>query len=380
MPPAKTIQDIKYLIENNGGTLLTGFYKNCKSRLKIICANNHIWETSYDVLRKGHWCIICAGRKLTLADAQNVAKLRNGKCFSKKYNNTLVKMKWGCEFGHKWRATFHDIKYCGSWCPICSSGLHERICRTYFESLFKKQFLKTRPKWLCTFDGKNLELDGYCSELGIAFEYNGEQHYNDVGIYNDISLNERIKTDEIKRKLCIEYGVKLIIIPYTCVNKSNLKLLEEFILDKINSFGIKFSYVDINSIKIFSSKVDEMKNIAHGRNGYFLSSGYNGSKISHEWQCFFGHKWMATPAMVKFGTWCPTCEIDNRKKRIKFNFNDIMSLANKRGGICLSTLDKYHNLSSMMMWQCHCGNVWNTKAALVWYGSWCPKCARKRKK
>jgi hypothetical protein len=49
-----------------------------------------------------------------------------------------------------------------------------------FEALFKCRFPKANPSWLTTVKGNQAELDGFCSELGLAFERHGEQHYRKV--------------------------------------------------------------------------------------------------------------------------------------------------------------------------------------------------------
>jgi hypothetical protein len=74
------------------------------------------------------------------------------------------------------------------------------------------QFIKIRPSFL-----QGLELDGYCEELKIAFEYQGEQHYyynphfHRNGIRDLISQNLR---DKIKKNICDKTRIRLIIIPY----------------------------------------------------------------------------------------------------------------------------------------------------------------------
>lgn len=46
----------------------------------------------------------------TLEDMQEIAKSRGGKCLSKEYNGSGNNLIWGCENGHKWEATPHNIK------------------------------------------------------------------------------------------------------------------------------------------------------------------------------------------------------------------------------------------------------------------------------
>jgi hypothetical protein len=90
--------------------------------------------------------------------------------------------------------------------------MSEEVCRKVFEKYFNKEFPRTRPRWL-TFNGKRLELDGYCEEIGIAFEYQGEYHYIDIPHFGK-DVEEVQETDRIKKDLCKEKGVLVIQIPY----------------------------------------------------------------------------------------------------------------------------------------------------------------------
>jgi len=377
MPAAKTIDDIENIVIERGGTLLTTHYKNCKSLLKIMCNCGHIWKTSYDILRKGSWCKICSGKKLTLKDAKDIAKSLNGKCLSKTYKNTYTKMLWRCEFGHKWETDFRNIKYKKSWCPKCSCGLHERICRGYFELLFGKQFPTKRPTWLRNNKCNLLELDGYCAELGLAFEFNGKQHYEEISIYTNVPLEERIETDLLKRNLCKSNGVTLITIPYSVLCKDNLKILQSFIMKELANNGFCVKAYDIHNMKIYSSKIDEMHILAKNKGGKFLSTTYNGSSVKHYWQCKCGHQWKATPAMVKSGTWCRECYIISRRK-CKVTYDDLQTIILRKDGKCLSGHMEYKNLSSMLRLQCVQGHIWTTRAAIIRNGSWCPSCKYKK--
>ena len=87
----------------------------------------------------------------------------------------------------------------------------EKACRVYFEDRFGKKFIRCRPEWL---DG--LELDGYCEELNLAFEYNGGQHYRFTPHFHKGDCKEfhaQVKRDVDKRKVCAKRDIKLIIVP-----------------------------------------------------------------------------------------------------------------------------------------------------------------------
>lgn len=57
-----------------------------------------------------------------------------------------------------------------------------------------------------------LELDIYFPQLQLAFEFNGQQHYHEVGFFGPVEIYRR--RDEQKQRLCEEQGIKLVTIPY----------------------------------------------------------------------------------------------------------------------------------------------------------------------
>lgn len=110
----------------------------------------------------------------------------------------------------------------------------EKECREYVESYFNKPFKKCRPDFLKnTISGHNLELDCFNEELKIAVEYNGEQHYKYIPHFhkNKEAFQNMKYRDEIKKRLCMEHNILLIVVPY---DEKNIKkfLHEKLILHK----------------------------------------------------------------------------------------------------------------------------------------------------
>ena len=158
---------------------------------------------------------------------KNEARKRGGRCLSTTFKTVHHHLEWECSFGHKWKApTRHVFGYMKSWCGDCGVSYAERMCKIAFESIFKKPFPKCRPDWLKNETGKNLELDGYCRALRLAFEYDGEQHFKIRSFKgSETTLSNIVKHDEIKNMICSQNSITLIRINY----KDNLSELASII-------------------------------------------------------------------------------------------------------------------------------------------------------
>ncbi|MBK7363074.1 MAG: hypothetical protein IPJ01_12325 [Micavibrio sp.] len=143
---------------------------------------------------------------------------------------------------------------------MCKTSIGEEICRYVLGKAFNTPFNKSRPDWLLNKSGYKLELDGYSEELKIAFEYQGEQHYNPVKFYgiNENRFNEQVVRDKIKNCKYKINGIKLLIISSfkEMNNKTILNAIsKELKKNKINNNILKG--IDINN---FYSKIPKNKN------------------------------------------------------------------------------------------------------------------------
>lgn len=324
-----TIKEMQELAAKRGGRCLSSKYINSQTKLHWECKHGHVFEASPSHIKTSKsWCPICGYKivsekgKYSMDEIRNLATKNGGECLSKEYN-AGDKLLWRCKDGHEWRAKPHAIKNSGTWCPSCTNFVNEAFIRAIFEKIFNVKFMKCHPRWLLSgFNTRPLELDGYNEKLGVAFEYHGEQHFNKNHYFyknNDKqNINKRRLYDDVKRKLCEEKGVKLIEIPFSIKQKDYFRYIIEQCKQKnieINS-NININYREL-SLPV-RSKLQEMKDIAQAKDGECLSGVYLGNSIKLLWQCKNGHKWKATPQVVKRGSWCPECRNLNRKLK-KYN-------------------------------------------------------------
>ena len=209
-----TIEECHKYAENKGGECLSTEYKNSHTKMKWKCSENHEWDANFhNIKNHRHWCPCCGGSKrLTIEECQEHAKNKGGECLSTEYKNCETKMKWKCSENHEWEAKFTNIKIGKNWCPRCSALRSEKLACDILENETNYKWNKIRPDWL-----ENLELDGYCEELNLAFEYQGIQHYQLHSHFHRNGIEDFHKQqehDERKLRITLERGIKIIFIPY----------------------------------------------------------------------------------------------------------------------------------------------------------------------
>jgi hypothetical protein len=373
-----------FLFEKEG-EIVGGEYQTKRSILKLKCKNGHLWETQVQSILKGTWCRKCwnengAGKHIKLHNglelAKDMARLRGGDCFSEEYKTGHLKLDWICANGHKWSAAYSDIKK-GTWCPRCGAGIRERLCRYFIEEITGFSFPKSRPKWLINSVGNQMELDGFSSELSIAFEHNGEHHYRKLSHFQrrEESLERRKKDDKLKVTLCRKNGVELVVIPYTIEEKSLPKYIYTALKKIKPKANFKHHTEFVKEKYIPSAELSELKKIAISKGGVCLSEYYGGIFIKCRFRCKKGHEWEAIPSSIKSGdSWCPKCKPErigdsNRKHSVEA----MQTLAKAKGGFFLDT--EFKSVNNKHRWRCAKGHEWSIPPTDIMKGHWCRICS-----
>jgi hypothetical protein len=313
-------------IHNNFYNYERVVYINSKTKVLIKCPKHGLFSQEPQSHLDGKGCRQCSIERtkvrcrLTLGKVKERCKSINLEFLDTHYinNTTLFKVKCNICGWEGFIALNSISRRLG--CPKCSQGLGERICREYFEQIFKKSFPSCFPKWL-----GGLQLDGYNEELGIAFEHQGRQHYKIGSIF---SKNKRIfkniqKRDNIKKDLCIKNNIKLFIIPeiplFTKIND-----IKDEIKNQSINLGIilplDFNDIIIDTSKVYNpndiSRLNEQKIIAQSKNGVCLSNEWLGWSTKLLYKCDKNHEFWATPFNIKFNRkWCRKCSISKYRRK-----------------------------------------------------------------
>lgn len=380
------------LAKARGGKCISESYVNIGTKLRWRCEVGHEWDASPNSIQQGSWCPFCDGQRTwspgkthteaSLEEYVGLARRRGGECLSDTYVSSQTKLHWRCADGHEWQATPGSIKQ-GQWCPYCSFGLNEELCRGILERLTGKSWPKAKPTWLKNSRGNRMELDGFCQELGVAFEYHGGQHFTFVPAFHKTTDRfERRKADDgDKRRLCQEQGIPLIEIPFTVEADGLIAFLTGAMKDALGREVPVPPDLSMDGLGYDRGKLVELHALASGKGGECLSRTYRGSSQNHRWRCSEGHEWVAKHGHIAKGVWCPYCAgrllwrpgMSSDEARLE----ECREAAQKMGGTCLS--DSYVNDYNKLRWRCSDGHEWEAlPGPIKLKGVWCPKCRGKR--
>jgi very-short-patch-repair endonuclease len=307
-----------------------------------------------------------------LKHVQDLAKSRLGECLSSEYINSKTKMTFRCCNGHIFKTIFNLIDSKNTWCPKCNIFVGEEISRTILETMFGVKFNKIRLKCI-----DKLELDGYNTQLKLAFEYDGEQHHKFVKRFHKTrnKFLEQQERDRRKNRLCKENGINLIRIPYT-VPKSDI---QDHIIGECNKLEIDIpndGYLDHTTFsdiyKGNTHRYEEIKEIVESKGLELISDSYIGAKDKIKVKCIAkGHTYEIIPYNILECKYCRevVTEKIRREKRLIY----ICNIAKQNGGKCTDI--EYVNKKTRMNFECKKNHKFKiTPTRLITNNAWCHSC------
>lgn len=224
-------------IHNNKYDYSITEYKDCKSKIKIICPIHGIFEQKAGDHLKGNGCKKCGierraqGRRCNKEDFVRKSKEIFGELYEYPdnmiYINSSTKVNIICKkHGEFWKTPNNHLSK-RQGCPICEESKGEleisRILRdlgVYFEK--QKRFKECRNIY-------TLPFDFYMPDYNICVEFQGEQHFRPVERFGGERAFKFLKErDKIKFDYCNKQNTpKLIYI-------RNIKNVESVLKEIVN--------------------------------------------------------------------------------------------------------------------------------------------------
>ena len=296
-------------------------YKNSSTPLEWQCGveGHPPFVRPYRSVRyDGGWCKLCRQEKPRPKKYDREMLIRfasgvGGALVSEEpYRSTKQGLRWRCADGHEFSRSVDSILSYRSFCPECTkrAGLREQYIRELFSHMFAVPFERRRDlPWLINNRGNAMELDGYNSDLLLAFEHNGQQHYELDGYFmtHPDQLKSRLADDADKVRLCRENAVSLIVIPFYVP----LKEIQSYISRELANVTIAPpNTTNFEPGLLSTSELERLGQHAARLGGRLLSNRYKGSAEKLRWQCKNPEHppFETTPsAVINNGHWCRRC-------------------------------------------------------------------------
>lgn len=238
---ANSVHNKKYgyeLIDDNT-------YKGYKYKVPITCPIHGTFYQTPKEHVKGKGCPKCGKESMARKqrfDRNELVELFN-KQFGGIYDYSLFKkedykhrndkIKVICKKHGVFEVSVSNHLYRHSGCPRCKRSFgEEKISRYLTENHieFVEQYRIGNEDLFC----KNsiLIVDFYLPKHNTIIEFNGIQHYEENPFFNTRNLSEQKERDDAVRIYCKNHGIKLIVIPYTDINKIDKILKKQQIWTK----------------------------------------------------------------------------------------------------------------------------------------------------
>ena len=308
LSPAYEITELNAFAESNhNGKCLSDAYSRAHALYIWKCSNpsHDSFPSSWtNVKDSGKWCPNCwderrgQGHRMPLEDVVSAVDKWGGEIQAHWYQGNKMHVNILCPNGHNYSTLGSSAKK-GHGCADCKNK-GERIVRAFFEHNLNLKFPSCRPDWLQKKKGGLYELDGFCEEESLAFEYQGPWHLRP----------EQKERDEYKRRRCADRKVELICIDF---------LEEVFPLEKwvsviekaFRDLGVisVFGEIKIPEADIFPSELEELRLLGKSRGGKLISEIYLGESKPLRWKCGDSEhiEFDMPPGRVKRGHWCGFC-------------------------------------------------------------------------
>lgn len=116
-----TLEQVRKSFENEGCTLLSKEYKDAHTMLDYKCSKGHKHSIVWGAWQQGQRCPVCAGvAKPTLEQVKKSFEQEGYVLLSEEYVNSITKLEYICSMGHNHSVRWNDWRR-GCRCPVCDN-------------------------------------------------------------------------------------------------------------------------------------------------------------------------------------------------------------------------------------------------------------------
>ena len=373
------LDDLKSLAISRGGQCLSNDYQSMHHLLKWKCGNGHRWNANPSDIRRGGWCPECAsgfGERICRAYFEQLFSTK----FPKSYPKWLV-TKSGSKleldgYSSKLKLAFEHqgaqhYKITVPMIPDAASLRKRKKVDAEKRKLCLENDVQLIEIWNVPEKTKVQDIRKVikteCAKRNISLPHDFDTRQIQLKSAYSYSILRELQ------KIAVHRGGQLISKSFTRWNNKLTWECSEKHRWRSTPSSVKHQKTWCPVCRgVARYTISDMRLLAEQHSGKCLSKKYQGMFHHLIWQCRIGHKWKAQPTNIKSGHWCPEC-VGQKRGTIQ----EMRQIAAERGGKCLSK--RYVNSKTKLTWQCAKNHIWEAISANVKNkGSWCPECAGKK--
>lgn len=356
----KTLADYQYLAQERGFLWIGPEVPTTLTKTWWECELGHRWQAPYGRIQQGHGCPHCYGKTpKTPADYRTLAEKRGFCWLGPEVPNTSTKTDWECEKGHRWEATFNNVRQ-GTGCPVCYGNL-PKTPDDYRMLAEGRGF-----RWL----GPEVPNVTTKTVWECADGHQWEARFSDIQQAHGcpVCANRIPKTPDDYHALAQERGFRWLgpEVPTTSTKTG-------WECEQGHHWEAAYGNVRAGTGCPFCAGTapktpDDYHALAEERDFRWIGPEVRNTEARTIWECEQGHRWEATFNNVRHGTGCPVCYGNLPKTPA-----DYCALADQRGFQWLGP--EVPNVLAKTVWECESGHQWEAPYNGIQQGYGCPFCA-----
>jgi very-short-patch-repair endonuclease len=238
------IEDIKSKIfEISECELLENVYINNRTKMTFRCECGETFKTSWEEFNRNtpnntnKKCNKCTNQYSWKYEEVVDYVIQNSNCklLENEYKALHTKMRFQCECGNEFKATFREFRdrlkrRCGD-CARVRSSFEEHIYNVLnkFKIEFEEQYVY--DDCIGVKGVNKMPFDFYLPKYNLLIEADGQHHYKRRFGRTEQEFIDALHNDNLKNEYCKKNNINLLRIPYWEASKS-----EKIILDEINKY------------------------------------------------------------------------------------------------------------------------------------------------
>jgi len=375
------------IAKSHGGECLSTEYISAQKHMTWACKKGHEWAASLSNIKHGKWCPYCSGNKVNsiekIQKAKSYAIERGGECLSTKYTRVHDNMKWRCDKGHEWKASFNSIINGGSWCGRCVGSIVDKVEQLDIAKkvaiskggiCLSKHYINNKDKliWRCE----------RAHEWGASFDSVVRIGKGSWCPTCSSGLSERIVRNVIEQ---------LFELPFKKQNPSwlvNPRTGRKMELDGYNEeISVAFEYQGeqhnriVKPFKMDSERFESQQYRDDLKRKLCLKHGVLLIEVPHDvessdYPCWIYERikhssvWGSLKGKINN---CELIKVNDWLESEDYSIEDLKKHSNNKGGSCLA--GSYTGVKDKYEWQCEQGHKWlSTWDSIKNLNSWCPYC------